>query len=68
VQEVEPLVAFVGVDDQFVVDRDHLRRAVTMLFWTCGGCVVSRTVIGFSQGGWTHLPPPDIVEAIVDGQ
>jgi hypothetical protein len=39
-----------------------------MLFWTCGGCVVSRTVIGFSQGGWTHLPPPDIVEAIVDGQ
>jgi hypothetical protein len=25
-------------------------------------------VSGFSRGGWTHLPPPGNVEAILDGQ
>ena len=25
----------------------------TALFWSCGGCVVLATIVGFSWGGWT---------------
>jgi hypothetical protein len=29
------------------------RPSKTALFWSCGGCVVLATVVGFSWGGWT---------------
>jgi hypothetical protein len=28
------------------------RPSKTALFWTCGGCVVLATIVGFSWGGW----------------
>lgn len=28
------------------------RPSKTALFWSCGGCVVLATVVGFSWGGW----------------
>ena len=29
------------------------RPSKTALFWSCGGCVVLATIVGFSWGGWT---------------
>ena len=29
------------------------RPSKTALFWSCAGCVVVATVVGFSWGGWT---------------
>ena len=31
---------------------EHYRPSKTALFWTCAGCVVLATIVGFSWGGW----------------
>ena len=40
--------------DQTLSQRfQQYRASKTALFWSCGGCVVLATVVGFSWGGWT---------------